>query len=189
MIVAPLLTIIFISVLVTLFFLFFRKRKCKIIFLHVLIYPKCLNWIYQRYNLNSNFRKYACTFSYVSTFDVVLKWFYDIVIFFVANWIFKCNVGEVRKFTLIFNRLLEFKHISVKSREKNDEENPGNIEQQPFLDPNAENKSTGMYWSNVKTISNKTNIVFQTQFWSKTVKGNIIFEFIYCYVTKRPCFV
>ena len=38
MIVAPLLTIIFISVVATLLFLFFRRRKCKIILHHVLRY-------------------------------------------------------------------------------------------------------------------------------------------------------
>ena len=36
MIVAPVLTMIFMSVVATLLFLFFRKRECKIIFLHVL---------------------------------------------------------------------------------------------------------------------------------------------------------
>ena len=40
MIVAPLLTIIFISVVATLLFLFFRRRKCKIILHHVLRYIK-----------------------------------------------------------------------------------------------------------------------------------------------------
>lgn len=49
------------------------------------------------------------------------------------------------KITLISNRLLEFKHIAVKSREINDEENSERVEQQPFLGPSAYTNSEGIY--------------------------------------------
>ena len=65
-----------------------------------------------------------------------------------------------QSFTFIFNPLLEFKHIAVKSRENNDCENSGGVELQPFLDPNADPNSEGIYWSNAESISNMINTVF-----------------------------
>ena len=67
-------------------------------------------------------------------------------------------LAKCDRFTLIFNRLLELKQIAVKSREYNDEENSGGIEQQPFLGQSA--NSEGIYWSNAHSNSNKINTVF-----------------------------
>ena len=64
------------------------------------------------------------------------------------------------RFTLISNRLFEFEHIAVKSRENSDEENSGGVERQPFLSQSANTKSEGIYWSNAQSNSNKINIVF-----------------------------
>ena len=52
-------------------------------------------------------------------------------------------LAKCDRFTLISNRLLEFKQIAVESRENNDEENSGGVEQQPFLSPSA--NSGGIY--------------------------------------------
>ena len=69
-------------------------------------------------------------------------------------------LAKCESFTLIFNRLLECKHIVVKSRDGKDEENSGGVEQQPFLGPSAE----GIYWSKAQNISKKINTVFQNHF-------------------------
>lgn len=69
---------------------------------------------------------------------------------------------------MIFNRLLELKHIAVQSRENNDEENSWGIEQQAFLGPNADPNSEGIYWTNIQGISNKINPLFLTHIWSKS---------------------
>ena len=69
-------------------------------------------------------------------------------------------LAKCESFTLIFNRLLEYKHIVVKSREYKDEENPGGVELQPFLGPSAK----GIYWSKAQQISKKINTVFQNHF-------------------------
>ena len=69
-------------------------------------------------------------------------------------------LAKCERFTLIFNRLLEFKHIAVKSRENSDEENDGGVEQEPFLSQSADTNSEGIYWSNAQSNSNKINIVF-----------------------------
>ena len=69
-------------------------------------------------------------------------------------------LAKCERFTLIFNRLLEFKHIAVKSRDNNDEENSVGVEQQPLLGPNPDINSRGMYWSNEQSILTKINIVF-----------------------------
>ena len=94
-------------------------------------------------------------------------------------WLFKFSNAILAKseiFTLIFNRLLDVKHIAVQSRENNDEENSGGIEQQPFLGPNVDPNSKGIYWTNIQGISNKINTVFLTHIWSKTVKDYMIWN-------------
>ena len=96
---------------------------------------------------------------HLSTSDVVIKCLYDIVICFVVIRIFKCNVVEVQKI-YVSNRLLELKHIAVKSRENDDEENCGGVEQLPLLGPSADTNCKGIYWSNAQNISNRINTVF-----------------------------
>ena len=59
--------------------------------------------------------------------------------------IFKYYVGKLQKI-YVSNRLLEFKHIAVKSRENNDEENCGGVEQLPLLGPSADTNSKGIYY-------------------------------------------
>ena len=77
-------------------------------------------------------------------------------------------LAKCERFTLIFNRLLELKHIAAQSRENNDEENSGRNEQQPFLGPNADPNSEGIYWTNIQGISYKINTLFLTHIWSKS---------------------
>ena len=48
-------------------------------------------------------------------------------------------------------------NIAVKSRENKDDENSGGVEQQPFLGPNTDPKSEGIYWTNIQGISKKIN--------------------------------
>lgn len=71
----------------------------------------------------------------------------------MCSFVFLLQCWRSAKITLIFNCLLEFKHIAVKLRENKDEENSGGVEQQPFLCSNADTNTEGIYWSNAQRRS------------------------------------
>ena len=109
---------------------------------------------------------------------------YCIIVYVIQ--IVKCNFGEVRKI-LIFYRLLEFKHCSKIKRKQRWGKWWGSWTA-IILGLKCRQKFYRYVLEQCKkNISNKINIVLSTQIWSKTVKGNSIFEFIYSYESSVFC--